>query len=77
MRLLWAIVLFGALIILAPALIVGGGFVLAGALIVVLIVFVLGGKFGLEVFKERQSGMSAAKARQRSAADDGQSWRER
>lgn len=77
MRTLYAAILVGSLIILAPALVIGGGFIIAGGLIVLLILVVVGSKLGFEVFKERQSGMSAAKARQRSTSDDGQSWRER
>ena len=72
-----AIVLTGIGIILAPALLTGG-IAVAGAFVLLWLLFVFGGKHGLEIFKERQSGAAAAKHKSKLSrigeSDDGQRW---
>ena len=69
-----AIVVGGIALIAAPALIAGGWLIVAvlGGL---WLLVTFGGRLGFEVFKERQSGASAAKYKSRTLErDDGQRW---
>ncbi|QCC57198.1 hypothetical protein [Natrinema thermotolerans] len=72
-----ALVAVGIGIILLPALL-GGGFILAGLLVLGWLLAVFGGRLGIDVLKERQSGATAAKyktkTRLSSERDDGQRW---
>ncbi|AEH39533.1 hypothetical protein [Halopiger xanaduensis] len=71
------IVLIGIGLILLPA-IIAGGWLIAIVLAVIWLALTFGGKVGLEVFKERQSGATAAKykSKRRSTGDrdNGQRW---
>lgn len=72
-----AIVVVGIGIILLPALL-GGGFIIAALLALAWLVITFGSRFGFEVFKERQSGATAAKYKSKnrlsSERDNGQRW---
>jgi len=74
------VVLGGLVLITLPALI-AGGFVVVVVLGGLWLAVTYGGKIGLEVFKERQTGATAAKYQTRSdkkifgtSNDDGRRW---
>lgn len=70
------LVVIGIGIILLPALL-GGGWIFALGLALVWLAATFGGRIGLDVFKERQSGATAAKYKSRTLSrerDDGQRW---
>ncbi|ADB63918.1 hypothetical protein Htur_5030 (plasmid) [Haloterrigena turkmenica DSM 5511] len=70
------IVAVGIAIILVPALL-GGGWIIAFGLALAWLAVTFGGRIGLDIFKERQSGATAAKYKSRTLSrerDDGQRW---
>ena len=65
----------GGIVILALPAILVGGWLIVVALGALWLVGIYGGKLGVEILKERQSGATAAKYKSRiGERDDGQGW---